>query len=230
MPANLIAAGIGGVTSIIGGIQSGDAAKNAAAAEQAAQQRTIDYANNNLANDKSIETPYTNAGATATNQMLGMFQPGGSLSGFQYNPSTDPSTQFRLQQGEQAQAQLGNAQFGGAQNGNTQRALLNYGQQAASQEYSNAFNRYLQQGQLSLTGLGNIAQTGAQATGNLVSAGNYATGVVGGANTQSGQAQAAGDIGQANAINNTLSGVNKAAGGYLSSLPGYSPPTGTYAK
>jgi hypothetical protein len=53
----------------------------------------------------------------------------------------DPGYQFRMQQGAAA-VQGSAAAKGGALSGATMRALAKYGQNLASQEYSNAYNRY----------------------------------------------------------------------------------------
>ena len=55
----------------------------------------------------------------------------------------DPGYQFRLSQGEQALQQSAAAN-GAANTGGTMKGLIDYGQNAASQEYQNVFNRALQ--------------------------------------------------------------------------------------
>jgi hypothetical protein len=55
----------------------------------------------------------------------------------------DPGYQFRLQQGIDA-LQNSAASRGGLKDPNTARAIQDYGQQSASQEYGNAYNRALQ--------------------------------------------------------------------------------------
>ena len=70
------------------------------------------------------------------------------LSPFSFNQS-DPSYQFRFGEGQRA-LESSAAAKGGYFSGNTGLALQNYGQQAASQEYGNEFNRYLQQGNYDL--------------------------------------------------------------------------------
>lgn len=56
----------------------------------------------------------------------------------------DPSYAFRFNEGRKALENQAAAR-GGLMSGNTGKALVNYGQQAASQEYGNAFSRYQQQ-------------------------------------------------------------------------------------
>ena len=72
---------------------------------------------------------------------------------FNYNSvdlQRDPSYQFRLQQGLKSMNQ-GAAAGGKMLSGQQQMALNNYAQNAASQEYGNAFNRAFQQNQYNNT-------------------------------------------------------------------------------
>jgi hypothetical protein len=108
-----------------------------------------------------------------------------------------PGYQFQLDQGlnaiDNSAASRGNL-FSGA----SMKAAQTYGQGLANQEYGNFLNR--------LTGL---AGSGQAAAGNAANAGaNYAAGA-GNALANIGNAQAAGAIGGANAIN---SGINNAVG------------------
>lgn len=221
MPTALISAGVGAAGSIIGGIIQGNASSKAAAAAEAAQAKNVAFANDMYSKDTAIQQPYMTAGANASSRLSSLYAPGGQFSGFNYNPNADPSTQFRFNEGERATAQLGNAQYGGAMNGNTQKALVNYGQQAASQEYSNAFGRYMQQAGLSTGALQGQTQIGANASNSLLYAGNNTVNAVTGANTNSGDAAAGGIIRGANSISNAITGVTTAGNKYLSS---YTPP------
>ena len=123
----------------------------------------------------------------------------------------DPGYQFRLQQGEGA-LQNSAAGTSGLVSGNSLRSLMDYGQNSASQEYQNAFNRYNTNQTNIYNRLSNIAglgQTSANASGQM---GMTAAGNIGSAQMAGGAAQAAGYIGQGNAISG---GINNAIGGYL---------------
>ena len=117
----------------------------------------------------------------------------------------DPSMAFRMKYGTQATERLANV-GGGAISGNTLRALNEFGQNLASTEYGNAFNRFqTERGNIYNT-LANIAGMGQGAVNTGVGMGtttaqNLGTLAVGGA-----QAQAAGQIGSANAISNAIQG------------------------
>src|SRR5262249_49173751 len=62
---------------------------------------------------------------------------------FDINNWQDPGYQFRLNEGMKA-LQNSAAASGGLLSGPTLKALTNYSQGAASQEYANAFNRFMQ--------------------------------------------------------------------------------------
>jgi len=102
--------------------------------------------------------PYTNFGReqiSALSQHMGT-QPGDYM---------DPGYDFRLKSG--SNAIMGNAAASGMLgSGDTLRALAQYGQDMGSQEYNNAFNRYLQKGQL-LQGNVGMGEQAALAHGNL---------------------------------------------------------------
>lgn len=102
--------------------------------------------------------PYTKfgeSGLNALSQHMGT-QPGDYM---------DPGYDFRLKSG--SNAIMGNAAASGLLgSGDTLRALTQYGQDMGSQEYGNAFNRYLQKGQL-LQGNVGIGEQAALAKGQL---------------------------------------------------------------
>lgn len=132
----------------------------------------------------------------------------------------DPSMQFRMKLGTQATERLANI-GGGAISGNTLRGLTDYGQNFASTEYTNAFNRFqTERGNIyntlaNIAGMGqNAVNTGVQA--GQVSAQNQGQLAVGGA-----QAIAAGGIGAANAYTNALGNVSDFA--TLAALKSYKP-------
>jgi hypothetical protein len=141
----------------------------------------------------------------------------------------DPSMAFRMRLGTQATERLANI-GGGAISGNTMRALTDYGQNLASTEYGNAFNRFqTERGNIYNT-LANIAGMGQSAVNTGVNAGqNFAaqqTGLI------TGQAAAlgAGNVGAANAYAGALGNVGNMA--LLSSLmraPGANPAVTTPA-
>lgn len=111
--------------------------------------------------------PYVNAGTDALSQYQNAITDSGSWYNTQLDPNqiaNDPSYKWRLEQGLNAtnnSAAARGSLLGGAQ----QKALTDYAQGAASNEYQNAWARDQQVKQNRLNGLGNLVNTGMSATG-----------------------------------------------------------------
>lgn len=117
----------------------------------------------------------------------------------QFYQYQDPGYWFRLQQGTQA-LQNSAAAGSGALSGAALKDLLNYNQDSASQEYTNAFNRYqTQQGNI-FSRLSSIAQLGQNAAAGVGAQGAQLAGNAGQALQNSGSAAGAGIVGAGNAI------------------------------
>jgi hypothetical protein len=103
-----------------------------------------------------------------------------------------------LQQGQMANQRAANV-GGGALSGNTMQGLQNYTQNYAGNAYQNAFNNYQSQRNniytnlANMAGIGQTANTGAQAAGTAYSKGTTDL------NTALANAQAAATLGQAQA-------------------------------
>ncbi len=122
----------------------------------------------------------------------------------------DPGYAFRMSEGTKA-VEGGAAARGGLLSGAAQKALQKYGQESASQEYGNAFNRFTGQQTNQYNRLAGIVNTGQGATNQVSNAAGQfgqqqASNIIG-----AGNAQAAGQIGQANAL---VGGINTAFNGY----------------
>jgi hypothetical protein len=150
--------------------------------------------------------------AAASGPFAGRFQE-------RFRPSDitlDPSYQFRVQQGLRA-LQASRAATGMLQTGQGLKDITDYGQQAASQEYQAAFNRFQTEQQRDYERLAALAGIGPQVAGTtaggLQQLGTGLSGTLTGGQTAAGQlttsgaaAQAAGEIGQANAVAQALGG------------------------
>lgn len=178
------AAAVGG--ALISSNASSSAAKKQAKSADAAsqiQKDMYDQTRNDLSG-------YRDAGNTALNQLMGGMGEGGrfmqTYSG--QDIYDDPSYKFRLNEGLNS-VQSGAAAQGGLLSGATQKALANYGQEAASQEYGNAYNRF------------NADQTNQyNRLANLVGVGQNAAAQTGNAGLQTGQAIANNTMGAGNAL------------------------------
>jgi hypothetical protein len=169
--------------------------------------------------------PYATSGAGATTQLSTGLAPGGNLSGDFTNAdmiANDPGYQFRIDQGEQAMQRAQDA--AGISGGGAAKQLIDYGQQAGSSEYQNAFNRFTAQRQNTVGNLQTLANQG-QSAANQQGAfgttaanqqagyGNTAGEYQGNAQVFSGNAQATGIINKANAYNGMLNGIAQSTTG-----------------
>ena len=193
----MVAAAVVGAATVAGSMysskQAGKAAKTQAASADRASQIQWDMYDQTR---KDLD-PYKQAGATSLSQMMGQMTPDGYFNQTYTGQDiySDPSYQFRLQQGQDA-IQSSAAAQGGLLSGATLKALQNYGQESASQEYSNAYNRF------------NADQTNRyNRLSNLVGIGQNAAAQVGNAGAQTSQAIA----------NNTMAGANALAAGQIGS-------------
>lgn len=201
-----IAAGIiGGVGAIAGGVIASNGAKDAAnkqadAANQASQMQKQMYDQT-----RADQEPWRQAGSAALSQLSDpYFQQNFGMSDFQKDPGYD----FRMQEGQKALERSAAAR-GGLQTGGFMKALTNYGQDYASNEYQNAYNRFTNDQSNRFNRLSSVAGLGQTANTQLGAAGqNYANQY--GANTM-GAAQAAGNAGlaSAGAWGSALSGLGR---------------------
>jgi hypothetical protein len=226
------AAFLGG-SAILGAGAGIYASSQAAGAQKDAAAQAAQTQKEALASQIEQQAPFRAGGITAQNQLmtlLGLAPSGGDTSGLNVNTAspdygkyakdfgmsdftTDPGYAFRLSQGMGA---LNNqaAARGGMISGNALRAAQDYGQQAGSQEYQNAYNRYQTNRANQLNPLQSLMGAGQTAT-NLVS---NATGTTGQGVAQSqvagGNATASGYLNSANAVTNAL---NQGAKNYMGS-------------
>lgn len=190
--------------SLIGAKMSSDAAKDAAAMQQAGGDRALAQQFRMFEMGRKDLAPYRKMGYTALkdikNRMPFFTSQFGDEQMAQY---LDPSMEFRRKLGEQSTARMLNV-GGGAIGGNTLRGLEEFGQNLASTEYGNAFNRFqTERGNIYNT-LSNIAGMGQNAVNPGVQAGqaygNQASGII----TGQAAAGAAGIVGSANAYAGAL--------------------------
>jgi hypothetical protein len=230
------------------------ASKRASAAQVKSKQsaiQTTDQAKNDALNReqqvyntaKTGYQPYQDAGTASLKQLMAGIAPGGeftqTLNADNFK-ALDPGYDFRLQQGQQALERAQNA-TGGMSSGASLKALTRYGQDYASGEFGNAYNRFTNNQNLRFGRLSSLAGMGEAATNAVTSAGeNYANA---GANidmgaakqigqylTGIGDAQASGIMGRANSLGGMIANLgNTAAGlpwGKMLGAPdgGYTPP------
>ena len=198
---------IGAGGSIAGGLLGASGAKKAAETQAAAAREAIAQQQRMFDIQNEQQRPYREAGYSALSDIANMKPYLTHQFGQEdFQAGIDPSYNFRLQQGNIATTNLAN-QSGGLVGGNALQGLTNYGQNAASQEFGNAFNRYQTQRTgiyNTLAGIAGIGQTAQQQTTNLA---KDVSGNIGQATIGIGNAMAGGQIGAANALSGGFQGA-----------------------
>jgi hypothetical protein len=185
----------------------------AAADANAAQERMF---------QKQIELqePFRQGGMTAQQEIMQLLGIGGDKNAAGYGSlgksfgadqfQQDPGYAFRQSEGMKALERSAAAR-GNLLSGSTMKGIQRFGQDLASQEYQNAFNRYQVERSARLNPLQSLMGSGQSAT-------NVLTGAAGqmGQNEASnlynaGQARASGYIGQANALSGALGQIGSIA-------------------
>jgi hypothetical protein len=168
-----------------------------------------------------LQEPFRQGGMTAQQEIMQLLGIGGDKTAAGYGSmgkafgasdfQQDPGYAFRQSEGMKALERSAAAR-GNLMSGSTMKGIQRFGQDLASQEYQNAFNRYQVERSAKLNPLQSLMGSGQ-------SAANVMTGAAGqmGQNEASniynaGQARASGYIGSANALNNALGQVAGVAG------------------
>lgn len=207
-------------SAVIGGIASNKAANtqaDAAAASTAAQERMFEK-------QVELQAPWRAAGETALNRLSTGLAAGGEFDTpfSKTNWQTDPGYQFRLSEGLKSLDRSAAAR-GGLLSGATLKGATRYGQDVASQEYQNAFNRYYTERANKLQPLQSLAGVGQTSANALTGAAGTLGQSIGSNIIGAGNASAAGTIGIANAISGGVGqGINYYQGQqFLNRLPNY---------
>lgn len=188
---------------------NGSAASRSAASQQAdAAQRATEAQQATTAQQRADLAPWRQTGELANNKLSQML----GLSGSGSFTSDDPSYAFRFSEGQKA-VDNGAASRGMSLSGGALKALQKYGQDMASTEYNNSFNRFKSvsdSGQSAAAGQGAAsANLGNSTANNLMQAGNAsAAGTMGTANAWSGALGSAVNNYQQNQLLNLINSKN----------------------
>jgi uncharacterized protein YcfJ len=198
---------------IIGGLIGNKGSKDAANTQAAAAQQAGDLSYQIFQEQKALQEPFREAGLTAQNRLLDLLglSKNTNAAGYgslmrdfgQQDFQQDPGYAFRLSEGLKALDRQAAAR-GGLISGAALKASQRYGQDMASQEYQNAFNRFQINRANKLTPLQSLTG-GSQTAANTISnaAGQY--GQAGGEAIQNAAAaRASGYVGGANALTNAI--------------------------
>ena len=240
--AILGAGALGAGASIYSSSKAADAQKEGIAASTAAQQKAFDE-------QKALNAPFREGGITAQNRLLtvlGLRPAEGS--GVTVDPNSpdfgkyagdfgmkdfeaDPGYAFRLKEGMKG-LQNSAAARGLLSSGSTLKGITDYGQNAASQEYGNAYQRYQTNRANQLNPLTGILGMGQTATNNVSNAAGAMGQNLGQAAAATGAANASSYINTGNALTNAL---GTGTGAYMNynmmnrMFPGGASPANIYA-
>jgi hypothetical protein len=185
-------------TAILGAAALGAASSRSAAKTQAAAaNQAADLQREQFERQVELQAPFREAGVTALNKLVPLateYTPFG-MDQFQQ----DPGYAFRMSEGMKGLERSAAAR-GGLLSGSTLKGIQRFGQDLASQEYQNAFNRYQTERNARLNPLQSLAGVGQTSTNQLGAAGQSMASGVGEAMGAGAQARASGYMGMANAI------------------------------
>ena len=224
MPPAVIAAGIGAAGAIGGGVIASSAAKKASRVQAQAARDATSAQERMFQRQTELQEPFRQGGLTAQQEIMQLLGIGGDKAAQGYGSMAkafgtdqfqqDPGYAFRQSEGMKALERSAAAR-GNLMSGSTLKGIQRFGQDLASQEYQNAFNRFQVERSARLNPLQSLMGSGQSAT-------NVLTGAAGqmGQNEASniynaGQARASGYIGSANALNTALGQI----GSYAAETP-----------
>lgn len=193
----------------------------AAKAQKSAANRAADTQMAMFNRQVELQEPFRQGGLTAQNRLLELLGLGGSPNAADYGRyakdfsmtdyQADPGYGFRLDEGMKALERSAAAR-GGLLSGATLRGTQELGQNLASQEYQNAFNRYQVNRANQLNPLQSLYGAGQTSANTLTAAAGQTGQGMANAQMAGGQARASGYLGMANALTGAL---NTGAGLYV---------------
>jgi len=196
-------------SAVVGAVSSRKAGK----AQAAAADRSAEVQKEIFEKQTELAEPFRQAGISSQNELLRLLGLGGDTAAPDYGMLTrgfgekdlqmDPGYGFRLREGEKALERMQSAR-GNLLSGGAIKAGQRYGQDLASQEYMNAFNRAQAQLGTRLGTLGSLYGAGQAAAQQVAGqAGQYGENV-GNLLMAGGAARASGYAGVGNALNQAL--------------------------
>jgi hypothetical protein len=213
MPAPLVAVGVAAAagTAAAGIYGSNKAAK----AQEKAADKAAQAQKNALAAQTELAKPYVEAGKSALSQFQSM-APYQSFGMAQFQ--ADPGYSFRMSEGLKALERSASAR-GLLQSGGTLKDITRYGQNVASQEYENAFSRYLSEREARMDPYRYLTSVGqAAAAGQAANVGSTGAALAELAATR-GNINAQQAMGTANALGSAFGGIGSAVGSYYANEP-----------
>ena len=215
-----VAAAIGATAAIGGALIASSGAKSAAKTQAQAAERAGDVQERMFERQVELQAPFREAGLTAQQQIMQLLGIGGDKTAAGYGSMAqpfgmqqfqqDPGYAFRQSEGMKALERSAAAR-GGLLSGSTMKGIQRFGQDLASQEYQNAFNRYQVERANKLNPLQSLMGAGQSSANTLTgAAGQFGQASANNA-LAAGQARASGYVGSANALSSALGGIGQMA-------------------
>jgi hypothetical protein len=217
------AAAISAVGAVGGGLIAAGGAKKAAKVQTKAAESAAAQQERMFLRQEELQRPFREGGLTAQTELMKLLGLGGDTTAPGYGSMTkqfgmdqfqqDPGYAFRQSEGMKALERSAAAR-GNLLSGSTLKGVQRFGQDLASQEYQNAFNRYQVERAARLNPLQSLMGSGQSAANVMTSAaGNLGQGLAG-SELAAGQARASGYVGQANALAGALQGATQTIGSF----------------
>jgi hypothetical protein len=217
-----VAAAVAG-GAIVGGVLSSDASRSAANKQSDAANNAAALQQQQFQQTRDSLQPFINTGYDAQGSLRNLLGLGAPTDGGTYGSLMkpfdaqafeqykDPGYQFQLQQGQQA-LQNSQAAQNGVLSGAALKDLIGFNQGMANTAYQNAFGRYMTQNDATYNRLSSLLGIGENAAAGVGNTGAQVMSNVGNTLTSGAAAQAAGRVGQANALTGS---INNGMGYYM---------------
>jgi hypothetical protein len=196
--------------ALIGGKMASSGAKSAAATSAAASDRASEVQREMFERNVELNAPFREAGVNALNKLVPLteYTPFG-MDQFQQ----DPGYAFRMSEGMKGLERSAAAR-GGLLSGGTLKGIQRYGQDMASQEYQNAFNRYGIERDRRLGPLQSLAGVGQTTSQQLGAAGTQFANTMGNIGMNQANVMGNAQMARASAYGDTTNQLANLAGRY----------------
>ena len=214
---------IGGVASVGSGAIAAGGARRAATAQERAAPEAAAAQERMFERQVELQEPFRQGGLTAQAEIMRLLGLSGDANSQGYGSMArafgreqfqeDPGYRFRQAEGIKALERSAAAR-GKFMSGQSMKGITRFGQDLASEEYQNAFNRYQIERAARLNPLQSIMGSGQTAANVLTGAAGQAGQAQANSIMNAGAARASGYVGSANAMAGALSGIGNAVASY----------------
>lgn len=205
-------AAISDVTGLVGAMIGANASKRAAKTQAKSAKNANKLIWDMYQQSRDDSMPWLTTGKDALGKLSDLTKDGSDyMRGFNLSDfQADPGYQFRMDEGQKA-LERSAAANGNLNSGATLKALSRYGQDYASNEYNNAYNRWNNDHATTWNRLSSLAGMGQTQSAQIGNWGQQTGALMGNNTIGAGNAIAAGKIGAANSWNGALTNIGNNA-------------------